>query len=236
MDSSFNFVPIPSPSSSFTPLPKKQTSVIKKTLISNEKKPRFFISSSEEDLNRSSYASAPKADSASPPLHKLPSTPGSDRATWTPQSRCSYNPSTPPELVDWPCWKKSSLHHLDSDSDQDLPGLCSVKPSPPPDYSLQPSPSCDIPHSQTLPNKSDLPKLYSSKAFITIKPSPVKKPEPKKTNFDFFSNDETYETIVKSTYTTRTISSPRAITTTHETTTTRTIICPKDNEHKNTTN
>lgn len=226
MDKKSDNIAIPTVSSSFTPLPQKEKSFIEKKIISKKSKPSFFISSSEEELFPSVYASPSKTSSPSPSSpHLLPSPPCSPRTPCSPWSRRSRNSSFAPEQLNWSRWRtrRSSI----SNSDEDIPGLCSAKPSPPPDYSRQPSPSSS-PNSKTLPNKSDHPKLFSSSAFINIKP--VKKPEPQQAKNNFNSDDQTFETIVKSTYTTRVISSPKAITTTHEATTTRTIIRPKKNE------
>ena len=238
MENLNDIAPMSSPSSS--PLPDPTS------LLDN--KPTFFISSdsSEEDINRTTpHPTHAKSQQTIPPpppnLHWLHRNPGTFRRPSSPRPCRTFRPATPPELLNFLGWNPSPTTYepfvdspaiypakvsppLASDSDEDLPGLCSLKPSPPPDYSPKASP----------PKASPPPKRFSSRAFIQMKPvenaffqmKPIEKPDPTKPIKFNIDQNETFETVVRSTITTRTISSPRAILTSHKRTTTTTTIKP----------
>ena len=104
-----------------------------------------------------------------------------------------------------------------SDSDNSLPGLVTPKPSPPPDFFSRPSsPLVNTQTEETNTLTSDLPTLpqrFSNSINITLKPQPRK---------PFI--DDNHETVYKTTSTTRRLTTPTAIITSHRQTRTKTII------------
>ena len=104
-----------------------------------------------------------------------------------------------------------------SDSDTSLPGLVTPKPSPPPDFFSRPSsPVINTKTEETNTLTSDLPTLpqrFTNSVNITLKPQPRK---------PFIGNN--HETVYKTTSTTRRMTTPTAIITSHQQTRTKTII------------
>ena len=214
------------PEPPLAPLPRKKRSKLKKKLIYNfdgfnenttesnsfsPKRAFFFFSSSSSEEELPNYAPAP----ARAPTPKNICSPSPARAPTSRPSRnicCSPDSTPPPNLLSRPASYSS------------MPGLVTPKPSPPPDFFSRPSSPLSIDLNQNniaLPSEvPTVPKRFSSSAFITIKP-PARKPMNKNENHD------THETIYRTTSTTRTVTSPTAIVTTHHSTQTRTIIKPR---------
>lgn len=187
------------PPSSFAPLPKKERSKLKKKLIYNV-----------DDWKEPNSFSPKKA------FFFISSSSSDDELTnfaaAAPTQRHSKNTYTP-------------LSRTESDSS--LPGLVTPKPSPPPDFFSRPSsPLINVEKKDLVAPTSDvstLPKTFSSSAYITLKPK-ARKPL---TNNDDHEYHNHHETIYKTSTTTRRLSTPTAIITSHRQTRTKTIIEPR---------